>query len=183
MNMKWLPNVLSGSRGILAVPIYLAAAHTAWQLAFWLLVLALITDFLDGLAAKKLHAESTLGGHIDRVSDFLLAASGVAGLIVGAHTLPIWTLYAAVPVSGFIAYVKFFLAEETLVRRITSIFSLSLLFVAWIYIAWGFLTEAFGWSWAYPPVTFVLLATAGLLKRHRLRAWFGWLLPSGHRTQ
>ncbi|MEK7152757.1 MAG: hypothetical protein AAB834_02320, partial [Patescibacteria group bacterium] len=66
--------------------------------------------------------------------------------------------------------------EASLLYRITSIFSILLLFGTWIFVIWGYLTQAFGWSWAYPPVTFVALTSAALLKRHRLRAWFGWVV-------
>ena len=99
---RWLPNGLSASRAVLALAVYIAAVHTAWHLALGLLCVALITDFFDGLAAKKLHAETTLGGHIDRVSDFLLATAGVFGLLVGTSTVPLWLICVGIPVSLFI---------------------------------------------------------------------------------
>jgi phosphatidylglycerophosphate synthase len=174
-SFRWLPNALSGSRGVLAFPICLTAIEGAWALGFWLILIALITDFFDGLAAKKLRAESVLGGHIDRVSDFLLAAMGTIGLIAGAGILSWWLVPPALAVSGFVGYVKFFLPEERKVRRITSIFSVAILFATWIFIVWGYGWQAFGWSWWYVPITLILLVSAARLKLHRLRYWFGWL--------
>jgi phosphatidylglycerophosphate synthase len=174
-SFRWLPNALSASRGILAIPICIAGAQGEWVLGFWLILAALVTDFLDGLAAKKLRAESVLGGHIDRVSDFLLAALGTVGLVIGADILSLWLVPPALVVSAFIGYVKFFLPEESQVRRITSLFSLSLLFGTWIFIVWGYGWQAYGWSWWYTPLTLILLISAARLKLHRLRYWFGWL--------
>jgi phosphatidylglycerophosphate synthase len=175
-SLKWLPNALSASRGILALPVYITAVQGQWVVGFWLLMLALLTDFLDGLAAKKLQAQSVIGGHIDRVSDWTLSFAGAMGLIVGAQVLSLWLLVVALPLSAFIGYIKFFTPEGTRVYRLTSVFSVIILFITWSFIVWGYLWQAFGWSWLYPPITIVLLAIAARLKKHRLKAWFGWLV-------
>ena len=172
---RWLPNALSASRAVLALPIYLAAVDGRWVLGFWLIVTALMTDFFDGLAAKKLHAESVLGGHIDRVSDFLLCVAGGFGMVVGGHVLSLQLLWIIVPLSGFIGYTKFFLPEDHQLRRIVSIMSLVLLFITWSLIVWGYLWKAYGWSWWYPVITLLAIAVAARLKKHRLKAWFGGL--------
>lgn len=178
---RWLPNALSVSRGVLALPIYLAALNHEWVLGFWLIVAALSTDFLDGLAAKKLHAESVIGGHFDRVSDFLLSLGGALGLVRGADVLTLQLLWLAVPVSVFIGYTKFFLPEEHQLRKVMNIVSILLLFSAWTFIVWGYLWQAFGWSWSYPVVTVFFIGVGARLKKHRLKAWFGWLF-SGHES-
>lgn len=174
--VRWLPNALSASRGVLALPVYFTGAHGVWELGFWLILVALITDFFDGLAAKKLHAESVIGGHIDRVSDFLLAALGSLGLIAGASIISWWWVVPASFVSAYIGYVKFFMPEENKVRRISNMISVVLLFGTWIFIVWGYGWQAFGWSWWYVPITLVLLISAARLKLHRIRYWFAWLL-------
>lgn len=180
-SIKWLPNALSASRGVLAFFVYWAGVSGHWRLGFWLLAVALLTDFLDGLAAKKLSAQSTLGGHIDRVSDWLLSAAGVLGLIVGANILSLWILAVALPVSAFVGYIKIFTPEGTKIYRITAVFSVSLLFITWSLIVWGYLWQAFGWSWLYPLVILVSFGIAARLKKHRLKAWFGWLAANSHK--
>lgn len=156
--------------------MFLAALDGSWVLGFWLLAAALTTDFFDGLAAKKLHAESKIGAHFDRVSDFTVACLGMLALALGANTVSLQLLWLAVPLTLYIGYVKFFRADETTaLYRWTSVVSILLLFGSWIFVLWGFAAEAFGWSWWYPFATFVLLTVAALLKRHRLRSWFGWL--------
>ena len=177
-HFRWLPNALSAARIPLAGLMYGAAMSGRWQAAFWLLVTALVTDFFDGLAAKKLRAESTLGGHIDRVADFCLAFGGAAALVQKTAMLPEWLLAAGFAWGLFIAYVKFLTPPEGRLSRVTSVFSLASLFAVWIYNAWGFLTQAYGWSWWYVVVTVATLLGAARLKRHRLRSWFGWIIPA-----
>jgi phosphatidylglycerophosphate synthase len=160
----------------MAIPVCITGAQNEWVLGFWLILAALVTDFFDGLAAKKLHAESTLGGHIDRTADFLLAALGGIGLVAGTGIISWWWLIPPLTFSAYVGYVKFLLPEDNKLRRITNIFSLTVLFGIWIFIVWGYGWQAFGWSWWYVPVTLVLLISAARLKLHRLRYWFGWLM-------
>jgi phosphatidylglycerophosphate synthase len=173
-NWRWVPNALSASRGLLAFPIYFAAANEHWILGLWLMVIALITDFFDGLAAKKLHAQSVLGGHIDRLADFTLAALGTIGLIVGG-VVSGWILAFCIPAAIFVGYIKFLTRPGTKLYKVTSALSVITLFSIWTFIVWNLLWKAYGWSWAYPFITLALLALAARLKRHRLRAWFGWI--------
>lgn len=172
---RWLPNALSASRGILAPIVYVAASNGQWALGFWLVAVALATDFLDGLAAKKLNAQTVLGSHIDRVSDWLLSFFGVLALVVYADLLGLWLLPIGLPISAFIGYVKFFTKEGSRIYRLTSVFSIAILFIAWSFTIWGFLWKAFGWSWVYPPITIILIIIAARFKKHRLKAWFGWI--------
>ncbi len=175
-DFRWLPNFLSSLRIPLAVGLYIMASQQQWWPAIWFLCLALLTDFLDGLAAKKLHAESTLGGHIDRVADFSLALAGVLGLARGADLVTDGVIYLGLAVSLVIGYVKFLMNPDSLFYRVTAIVSLSLLFGTWTFIAWGLITQIIGWSWWFPPITAVLLFIGASLKKHRLKAWFGWLV-------
>ena len=176
-DLRWLPNALTFSRLLLTFPIFYMAVRGEWRTGSILIAIALATDFLDGLAAKKLHAESTVGGYVDSVVDFLLAFAGVAGMI-SADMIPLWAVFAVAPVCLFIGYAKFIAPKGSRVQVMFPMVSLPLLFSTWTLMMWGYLTKAYGWSWAYVPVTVALLAVSALLKRHRLKAWYGWLLAS-----
>ncbi|HSD55824.1 MAG TPA: CDP-alcohol phosphatidyltransferase family protein [Candidatus Saccharimonadales bacterium] len=178
--LHWLPNALSTSRGVLAFPVCYAAANEYWVVGVWLMLVALLTDFLDGLAAKKLHAQSKLGGHIDRVADFLLAGMGTLGLIASG-VLSAWILLFCIPAAIFVGYVKFLTRAGTKLYRVTSALSVITLFSFWTLILWCLLAKAYGWSWLYPVITLTLLCIAARLKRHRLRAWFGWIKAKAKR--
>jgi cardiolipin synthase len=83
-----IPNALSGSRILLGVSF--PFLPTEWRL--WVVVVAAITDALDGLAARWLHAESDTGRLLDPIADkvFVLAI-GVTLLVEGALH-PLWAL-------------------------------------------------------------------------------------------
>ncbi len=167
---KWLPNALTISRGVFAIPVCLAAITHAWALGFWLLFLALSTDFLDGLAAKKLHAQSKLGAELDPIADALLILGGLIGLNYTGN-FPLWGT-AVLVVIGFALRSKQLLWPKTgsfVVVR--SFMSVACMFIGWTFIAWMYATSAFGWSWWYVFVTLTLVAATALLKRHRIRAW------------
>lgn len=158
--------------------MFLAASTQRWELAFWLLAAALVTDFFDGLAAKKLHAETVIGGHIDRVADFTLAFLGISALVFFAGLFPVGILWLGFGTGILIGIIKFTTDPASRICRVTSLFSLPLLFASWICTAWGMLTMSYGWSWLYPLVTTLTLIGAAALKRHRLASWFGWLAPN-----
>ncbi|MEI6531611.1 MAG: CDP-alcohol phosphatidyltransferase family protein [Chlamydiota bacterium] len=63
--MKTLPNILSGSRFILAL-FFLSPSLT---LRTYAIILALITDFLDGYLARKNRWTSRLGSLLDPIAD------------------------------------------------------------------------------------------------------------------
>jgi phosphatidylglycerophosphate synthase len=159
----------------------LAAANQEWDLALFLLLLALCTDFLDGLAAKKLNAKTRLGAILDPLTDFLLAAAGVAGLVF-AGLFPLWGGLVMLAPSLLIGYVKFFLPEKSNIRMILPMFSVIYLFGTWIFVSWAYASQAWGWSWWLIPATFVLVTVLLLKKRHRVREWFAFILKKPGRN-
>ncbi len=169
-NFKWLPNALTLSRGLLGIPIFLTAANEVWVLSFWLFALALLTDFFDGLAAKKLNAYSKYGDKYDSAADGVLAASGVTGLSA-AGVLP-WAVTIFVLVVGFLMgsrhYWKHWQDLKTVAFEMTA---KTCLFLTWVGTVWVLLGQAYSWHWWYVLVTAAVLAVSASLKRHRLRAW------------
>lgn len=63
-NMLTLGNLLSG---VLAIIVTLSDHN--YVLAFWLIVLAAVFDFLDGFAARLLNQQSPLGVQLDSLAD------------------------------------------------------------------------------------------------------------------
>lgn len=171
-NFKWLPNALTLSRGLLAVPIFLTALNEAWVLSFWLFILALLTDFFDGLAAKKLNAYSKYGDKYDSAADGILAASGVIGLSA-AGALP-WGVTIFVLAAGFIMGSRHYWPAWKQIKTVALEMTAKVcLFVAWAGIAWFLAALAYGWHWWYVPLTGATILVLASLKRHRLRAWLG----------
>ena len=90
-----LPNLITTGR-ILLVPIVVWAITAGrYQTAFWLFVVAAISDAVDGFLAKRLGATSEFGAYLDPLADKALLMSiyvtlGIAGL------LPLWVVIAVV---------------------------------------------------------------------------------------
>lgn len=89
--MLTLPNLLTASRLILA-------PFVAWHLwvhdvetAFWIFVVAAITDLLDGFLARLLHQQSEFGALLDPIADKVMLLSCLIFLSV-TGLLPLWLL-------------------------------------------------------------------------------------------
>ncbi|MBF0159470.1 MAG: CDP-alcohol phosphatidyltransferase family protein [Magnetococcales bacterium] len=84
-----IPNGLSFLR-ICAVPVFiglLLSHQITW--AFWLFVLASLTDALDGFIAKRFNMHTELGSYLDPLADKLLLVCGFITLTV-LGDMPLW---------------------------------------------------------------------------------------------
>ena len=97
--MKSLPNILTASRLVMALFMFVALAaaagavpylaqrlepETQFALQRWAVyafVLAAVTDFFDGWLARKLHAESVWGAILDPIGDKVLVCGAILGLL------------------------------------------------------------------------------------------------------
>ncbi len=103
-NLVTLANLVSGCVGVVAV----AKGDTA--LAAYMIWLAALFDFLDGLTARTLNAYSSIGGELDSLSD-----------MVSFGLLPSFIMYALLeeslpPAWNGLAYVAFLVAVCSAVR-------------------------------------------------------------------
>ena len=70
-----LPNLISIAR-LFTVPfIVWLLIDGRYDTAFWLFLLAGLSDAVDGILARKLHMQSDLGGYLDPVADKTLMVS------------------------------------------------------------------------------------------------------------
>ncbi|OYY93195.1 MAG: hypothetical protein B7Y41_12790 [Hydrogenophilales bacterium 28-61-23] len=87
-----LPNLLTLSRLLLApVVAWRLLAHDV-EGAFWLFVLAAITDLLDGNLARWLNQRSVLGAWLDPIADKTMLLTTLSMLAL-TGLLPMWLLY------------------------------------------------------------------------------------------
>lgn len=76
--MKWkyikylIPNILSFARMVAVFPIWWAIDQDDYSTAFWVYVVALITDWLDGKTAKWFDAVTDIGKLLDPLADKVL---------------------------------------------------------------------------------------------------------------
>lgn len=99
--IKQIPNILTGGRLVLAV-IFLVmvlfeprlpanrdmSSPSYLDLAFVIFVIAALTDFFDGLAARKLNVASKFGRMVDPIADkVLVCGSFIVFALIGQPTL------------------------------------------------------------------------------------------------
>lgn len=97
--MKSLPNILTGSRLVMALFMFVAFAAAAGAVpyfsnriepdlqfalqrwAVYAFIVAALTDFVDGWLARKLDAESVWGAILDPIGDKVLVCGAILGLL------------------------------------------------------------------------------------------------------
>lgn len=78
--MRWLPNAITIARLVLVAPLVLAILDHAYVLALAFMMTASLSDFLDGMLARRLQAESALGALLDSLADKLLMLASLLSL-------------------------------------------------------------------------------------------------------
>ncbi|MCX8051393.1 MAG: CDP-alcohol phosphatidyltransferase family protein [Chlorobi bacterium] len=93
--MQHVPNLVSAARLLLVVPLVWAISTDRATLALVLGVVALASDALDGIIARRYGVESELGRILDPLADKVLAAAVALALLV-RQALPSWYVVAIV---------------------------------------------------------------------------------------
>lgn len=89
MNGRWLPNVISVTRMLLVVPAVWSIVNHDDVVALSVIILAGVSDALDGLLAKRFGWITRAGAILDPLADKLfVAGSFVAAVWVGL--IPVW---------------------------------------------------------------------------------------------
>jgi len=90
-----VPNTITLAR-IVAVPVLAwLMLGGQWQAAFWLFVIAGISDAVDGILARLFNQSSVLGAWLDPVADKALLVTGLVSLAV-LSLVPVWLVVLAV---------------------------------------------------------------------------------------
>jgi cardiolipin synthase len=111
--MIWtIPNLLTASRLVLAPFVAWRLAVNDVEGAFWLFVVAAVSDLLDGNLARLLHQKSVLGAWLDPIADKVMLLTTLSMLCL-TDLLPLWLLWVVLVRDGVI------LAGAEAYRRLT----------------------------------------------------------------
>src|SRR4051812_26000385 len=85
----YAPNQLTLLRLVFIPPVIVFILYGHYRAAFTLVLIAGGSDALDGLLARKLGQQTTLGAYLDPIADKLLLTSSFVALGFGGQ-IPLW---------------------------------------------------------------------------------------------
>ena len=88
MTWSWIPNAITLGRVLASLPLFWLLIHEYYSAALWLAIAAGLSDALDGVLAKGMGWESTLGGVLDPIADKMLLTACYLGM--WKAPLPTW---------------------------------------------------------------------------------------------
>ena len=87
----YAPNQITILRLVFVAPVIVSILYGYYTAAFVLVLIAGLSDGVDGLLARKLGQQTTLGTYLDPIADKLLLTSSFIALGVSGH-LPLWLI-------------------------------------------------------------------------------------------
>jgi phosphatidylglycerophosphate synthase len=162
-----IPDLLSLVRLVLAAPLVLAVHAGAAHVAAAIVVVAVLTDLLDGPLARRGRGPTERGRWLDHLADFVFVCAGLA-VFAWRGALP-----AALPAAVALAFAQYAASSKGTGRglRMSRIGRYN--GVAYFAPLVGALLVELGVSWLAPAVVFVswlLVATTALSLADRLGA-------------
>jgi cardiolipin synthase len=91
MQVRNIPNILTGVRILLVVPLIYVLHQEEYFFSLWIILIAGASDGLDGFLAKRYQWQSRLGSILDPIADKLLLISSYIVLALLGH-LPYWLM-------------------------------------------------------------------------------------------
>ncbi len=130
---RHLPNAITIARIALVLPLVASIAQQEFNAALILVVIAGVSDALDGLLAKRFGWQSWLGGVLDPIADKILLIACFVSLYV-AGVMPLWMMALAlardaVILAGAVTYhfvVGRFTPQPLTVSKITTVLQIVL---------------------------------------------------------
>lgn len=90
-----IPNLLSLLRILLIVPLAIFVWHDNLRMILIIVVVAMATDFLDGILARRLHQISEVGKILDPLAD-KLAIGTILLVLYFKHQVPLWLVVVVI---------------------------------------------------------------------------------------
>ncbi|KUK83470.1 MAG: CDP-diacylglycerol--glycerol-3-phosphate 3-phosphatidyltransferase [Petrotoga mobilis] len=142
-----IPNFLSFSRIILAVPIFILTVfgEPFYIVALVLFIIASLTDWLDGYVARKTGQVTDIGKFFDQISDKILINSVFIAML-GVGILPAWFVAVIVSRDTFVSGLRMAAANKNIVvpadkfGKLKTVLEIALIIVIYLML-WNFLVS------------------------------------------
>lgn len=156
-------NLAAGCMAIISamVPDALPGSLEGWQWASLFIAIAAVADFLDGFAARMLHAYSDMGKELDSLCD--LVSFGVAPAMILFNVLPegSWLRWVGlvIPICGALRLARFNIDT----RQTTSFIGLPIPANAIFWIGYAFMSQEAGWLMSWQVALPLILVESWLM--------------------
>lgn len=157
MSLRWIPNAICVARILLVGPVVVFLLDRQYDKALLLIVVAGISDGIDGFLAKTFDWRTKIGGFLDPAADKLLLTSVFLTLTYLGLVPRILTgvvvardLVIVIGVLAYQAVIGSFKAEPTPISKLNTAFQLS-------FVIFTITNAAFDWP---PSISLVLLGAA-----------------------
>jgi cardiolipin synthase len=140
-----IPNIISGTRILLVLPVAWCLWHHEYSMALVLFVVAGISDGIDGYLARRYHWISRVGGWLDPVADKLMQVTSYI-LLAWLALIPVWLVVLVlardvlIVAGGTIYYyvVERVDAAPSLISKINTVFQILLVVLVLLDQLYGF---------------------------------------------
>lgn len=163
-----VPNFFSILRMLLVIPIFYFLRRNTEEgdiLAFSLMLVAALTDFLDGFLARRLRQQSDAGRILDPVAD-KVAVGIVAIILARTHDLPLWFLILIIGRDlAILLFAPFIMARRHLVPESNWYGKVAVTAVAIVLILYTLRLAPWNLYALYISVALVILSAASYITR------------------
>jgi cardiolipin synthase len=143
VNLRQLPNIITGARMLLVLPLVWSLRRGDYGVALGIALAAGASDAFDGWLAKHFGWQTRLGGLLDPVADKLLLIASFVGLWL-ADACPGWLTALVIGrdvviVAGAVAYnavVGPVQGHPTLLSKATTVAQIALVLTLLVGLAW-----------------------------------------------
>ena len=166
--LRSLANGLTIARAVAGLPLILALQAGWFDLAWWILLMAGLSDAADGWLARRAGGGSSWGARLDPLTDKVLIAAPLLWL-ASAGTLPLWAVWLLLArellISGWRAQVSDGAPASSGGKAKTILQFLSLLLLLWPQSWLGpSVVRWIGWWLFWPSLVLAISSAVGYLK-------------------
>lgn len=181
MNPKQIPNAITIARMVAALPLLYFLIEGNSPVAFWIAIVAGLSDSIDGYLAKKFDWRTALGGLLDPIADKLMLSVCFIGL-AWQHAIPLWLCGLVlgrdvVIVTGAWVWWKTigpFKPMPSLISKLTTFFQIVYVGLMLANLAFGFVPETALSLLLWLVIGFTLASGLDYFIRYGSRALRAW---------
>lgn len=178
MNLRQLPNLITGARMLLVLPLAWSLGEGDYVLSLGIALVAGASDAIDGWLAKRYGWQSRVGSLLDPIADKMLLIASFVGLWL-AGSSPGWLTVLVIArdvviVSGAVAYnalIGPIEGDPTMLSKATTTAQIALVLALLVGLAWRPLPSAASLAGIWVVAALTLASGIDYVVRWSLRAY------------